>query len=144
MQEGRLASITAFMGGSVSLNMAKALKGVPTDSETDMLPGYLNELELAFPDASNRFNGRWQTALWTNHPWQQGSYACFKPGQISRFRHVLAKPVGQLFFTGEYASLEHQGYMNGASESGIKTAQQIVQQLRTKRKTAVPKAGKRQ
>lgn len=143
MQEGRSAALTVFMGGSKSLNMAKVLRGIQADSETDLLQAYLNEVEYAFPNATSRFSWRWQTALWTDHPFQQGSYACFKPGQISRYREILAKPFGQLHFAGEYASLEHQGYMNGAAESGISTARKIKQQLKVKPKSVLKPAGRR-
>ncbi len=137
MQQGRLATLTAFMGGSNSLSMAKILRGIPADSETPYLTNYLNEFEYAFPEAINRFNGLWQTALWTSHPFQQGSYACFKPGQISRFRASLGKTVGQIYFAGEYTSVEHQGYMNGAVESGQQTARSIMNRIKGLQKAPV-------
>jgi monoamine oxidase len=104
---------------------------------------YLDELELAFPGAIEHYSSRWQTALWTKHPRQQGSYACYKPGQISRYRNVLAKPAGQIYFAGEYASEEYQGYMNGAVDSGQNAARQLLQRLKTRRTPSAKPVGKR-
>lgn len=130
-QEGNATALTAFLGGNNSLKLAETFAGIPQDSETDVMSPYLGAFEQVFPNANEHYLGRWRSALWTNNPYQQGSYACFKPGQISRYRAWLGSPVGQLFFAGEYTSDEHQGYMNGAVESGQTAAKTIMSRLKS-------------
>jgi monoamine oxidase len=37
--------------------------------------------------------------------------------------------VGNLFFCGEHTSLDYQGYMNGASETGERAASEVLAAL---------------
>jgi monoamine oxidase len=62
---------------------------------------------------------------WTNEPWSRGGYAFFDPGFPPDLRPWLARPSGRLFFAGEHTSLQWQGYMNGAIESGRRAAFEI-------------------
>lgn len=63
---------------------------------------------------------------WESDPWARGGYAYFDPGYAPDLRRWLAQPCGRLFFAGEHTSLQWQGYMNGAVESGRRAAAEVV------------------
>jgi monoamine oxidase len=63
---------------------------------------------------------------WNADPWSRGGYAFFDPGFNPELRAWLARPCGNLFFAGEHTSLQWQGYMNGAIESGQRAAAEIA------------------
>jgi monoamine oxidase len=64
--------------------------------------------------------------VWENDPLARGGYAYFDPGFDPSLRAWLARPCGRLFFAGEHTSLQWQGYMNGAVESGRRAAAEIA------------------
>ena len=64
--------------------------------------------------------------LWEADPLARGGYAFFDPAFDPALRAWLAQPCGRLFFAGEHTSLQWQGYMNGAVESGRRAAAEIA------------------
>jgi monoamine oxidase len=63
---------------------------------------------------------------WELEPWSRGGYAVFDPSFPPSLRAWLARPAGRLFFAGEHTSIQWQGYMNGAVESGRRAAAEIA------------------
>jgi monoamine oxidase len=61
---------------------------------------------------------------WLNEPFSQGGYTLFKPGDVTAHWQALREPVGRLYVAGEHTAV-HQGYMEGAVESGQRVAQLI-------------------
>jgi monoamine oxidase len=66
---------------------------------------------------------------WREDPLTRGAYAAFRPGQLTRFGHLLTREneeegtvhpstSGALIFAGEWLSDAWQGYMNGALQTG--------------------------
>ncbi len=66
-----------------------------------------------------------QTMAWNNEPFTQASYAAFAPGQVTAYWQRLRTPLGRLHFAGEHTAV-HQGYMEGALESGQRAAKEII------------------
>ena len=66
---------------------------------------------------------------WPTHEWVKGSYACYTPGQRTAFRGAEGERVGQLHFAGEHCSLQFQGFMEGAIETGEATARALLADL---------------
>lgn len=66
-----------------------------------------------------------RTIVWENDPWAKGGYAYFDPGFDPLWREWLARPAGRIVFAGEHTSVQFQGYMNGAIESGLRAAAEI-------------------
>ena len=66
-----------------------------------------------------------QTA-WETDPWARGGYAAFDSSFDPALRAWLARPFGRLFFAGEHTSVQWQGYMNGAVESGRRAAAEVA------------------
>jgi monoamine oxidase len=83
----------------------------------------LPDLERIFPGARAAATGRVARWHWPSDPFVRGSYACWKVGQYTSIAGAEFEPVGRLLFAGEHTSLEHQGYMNGAAETGRRAAQ---------------------
>lgn len=68
---------------------------------------------------------------WDGDPWSNGGYAFFDPSFDPRLRAWLARPAGRVLFAGEHTSLQWQGYMNGAIESGRRAAAEVRALART-------------
>jgi monoamine oxidase len=54
-----------------------------------------------------------------------GSYAVYRPGEITRFWDVLRRPHGRIHFAGEHTAT-WTGYLEGAVESGETVASRLV------------------
>jgi monoamine oxidase len=65
-------------------------------------------------------------AVWGDDPWARGGYAYIDPGFDPAWRSCLAAGAGRLVFAGEHTSPRWQGYMNGAVESGIRAARELI------------------
>jgi monoamine oxidase len=111
-------SIVTFLGGGSTSRQLRQLAERGSDAILDDLcwlranPGR-GPLALA-----------WTT--WEDDPWARGGYAYFDPGFDPADRPLLSRRVGPLVFAGEHTSDAWQGYMNGAVESGIRAARQLI------------------
>lgn len=61
---------------------------------------------------------------WGKDPYAKGAYSYFAPGQIRRFRDVMAQPWGRIHFAGEHTAIASPG-MESALESGERVAKEI-------------------
>lgn len=77
------------------------------------------------PEVESSFT---QMVNWQQRPWVAGSMAVFKPGQYMRFKGVAgeAEYSGRFLFAGEHTSLRFSGTLQGALESGMKAAAEII------------------
>ena len=66
-----------------------------------------------------------RTISWEEDPWTRGGYAYFDPTYNPAWRLWLAKHHGRMLFAGEHTSVQWQGYMNGAVESGLRAAREV-------------------
>ena len=66
-----------------------------------------------------------QVISWDDDPWSRGGYAYFDPSFDPTLREWLMRPAGRVLFAGEHTSVEGQGYMNGAVESGKRAAAEV-------------------
>jgi len=62
---------------------------------------------------------------WSAHPRYGGSYAVYRPGQVTAFWDVLRRPHGRLWLAGEHTAT-WTGYLEGAVESGECVADAIL------------------
>jgi monoamine oxidase len=67
-----------------------------------------------------------QSISWEDDPWAGGAYAYFDSSFPPVARRLLRLPWKRVFFAGEYTSSKWQGYMNGAVESGLRAAEEIL------------------
>ena len=84
----------------------------------------LERMERAHPGTAEHFEGS-VSHSWIDDPWARGASAEFQAGQLTRHYRALRAPEGRIFFAGEYTS-PWSGWMNGALESGHRTAREIL------------------
>ncbi|RYE23268.1 MAG: NAD(P)/FAD-dependent oxidoreductase [Sphingobacteriaceae bacterium] len=121
-QPGQNGGFTVYQGGTEGLRLG--------DSTPEFqAPKFLEQLEKMWPGCKAAFNGRIKRMHWPDYPFTKGSYACYKVGQYTSIRGAERKPVGNLYFAGEHCSLEFQGFMNGAAETGRMAAEEIMTKM---------------
>lgn len=115
-QAGEVGILTLMAGGQASEDTQKivAQRGVE---------GLVDELDWLRSRSAILLHSRIVT--WENDPWAQGGYAYFDPNFDPRLRDWLARPHGRIVFAGEHTSMNWQGYMNGAVESGLRAAGEV-------------------
>jgi monoamine oxidase len=119
-QEGLGGVITNYLGGRAGVAVGE---GTPEDRATE----FVAQFDQVFTGAQAAYTGQALRYHWPSAPLTMGSYSCYMPGQMVAFRGAEGEAVGGLFFAGEHTSLEAQGYMNGASESGERAAQEVLE-----------------
>jgi monoamine oxidase len=82
------------------------------------------------PGITPHWNGRATVDFWTGNPWTRGSYSYWKVGQYTDFAGIEAAQDGNCHFAGEHTSIDFQGYLNGAVESGERAAGEILAGLK--------------
>jgi monoamine oxidase len=122
LQPGTSGGYTVFQGGRKGLELGAG-------SPESQAPRFIAQLEKMWPGTASAFNGNVKRMHWPTHPFTLGSYACYKVGQYTTIRGAEGKPVGNLYFAGEHCSLDSQGYMNGAAESGRMAATEILKAI---------------
>jgi len=69
---------------------------------------------------------------WLPQSFSKGSYTCYKPGQFTSIAGLESEPCGGLKFAGEHTDsfYEWQGFMEGACNSGIRAAGEILEDIK--------------
>lgn len=86
--------------------------------------------EMSWLNLKNAQLVAWASVSWEHEEWSRGGYAFFDPRFPPLLRYWLARPFGRVFFAGEHTSLRWQGYMNGAVESGLRAAEEVMAHAR--------------
>jgi len=66
---------------------------------------------------------------WHLDPWSLGTWCVLRKGQATKYLAALREPHGRVHFAGADWALGWRGFIDGAIESGIRVAQQVVAQL---------------
>ncbi len=120
-QAGANGLITNFLGGEAGRSADRG--------EVEPRCRALGDaLEPIFPGVMKHYMvGRGARMHWPSQPFAKGSYSCYRPGQWAHHgREGAPEASNTLHFCGEHTSLDHQGYMEGAAESGALTAAAIL------------------
>jgi monoamine oxidase len=118
-QAGQSGILTVFTGGAEGL-------AVGNGTAEARAQAYLGPIDAIYPGTKAAY--RTDSAVrmhWPSFEWMKGSYACYLPGQAA-WNGTEGEPVGTLHFAGEHTSADFQGYMEGAAESGIRAANEIL------------------
>jgi monoamine oxidase len=67
---------------------------------------------------------------WPDYEWTRGSYSYWKVGQYTKFAGIERVRQGTCHFAGEHTSIDFQGYLNGAVETGERAAAEILGDLK--------------
>jgi monoamine oxidase len=114
------AALTLFAGGSASRDMQAI-------AATHGVSGLLAQLQwLGRPEPVLAH----AEIVWERDPWAGGAYAVFTPRFDPHDRELLGRAVGRVLLAGEHTSVEAQGYIEGAVESGERVAGEIESLLR--------------
>ena len=114
----------AVIVDAVRTPIGRAVKGSLKDVRADDLAAVpLEALQERNPDVD----------FWPGNRWTKGSYSYWKVGQYTRFAGVEREVEGRLgacHFAGEHTSIDFQGYLQGAVETGERAADEILADLK--------------
>jgi len=65
---------------------------------------------------------------WQLEPFNEGTWAIWRPGDIAKYADLLHQPAAMVFFAGEHTSFANPG-MEGAAESGERAALEVLRAL---------------
>ncbi len=122
-QPGASGILVDYTGGAIGASFGS---GTPQTRARK----FLAQLEPVLPGATAAWNGKASIDHWTASPWTKGSYSYWKVGQYTSFAGFEAARQGGCHFAGEHTSLDFQGYLNGAVESGQRAAAEILADLK--------------
>jgi monoamine oxidase len=118
-QPGRSGILVNYTGGTIGSSFGS---GTP-DSRARQ---FLGQIEPVLPGLTSRYSGKAFIDFWPAYPWTKGSYSYWKVGQYQTIAGAEREQVGTCHFAGEHTSIDFQGYLNGAVESGQRTAAEIL------------------
>jgi monoamine oxidase len=122
-QAGDAGILVDYTGGTIGASFGS---GTPAERAAQ----FLKQIEPVLPGISSRWNGKATIDFWTGYPWTKGSYSYWKVGQYTKFAGIEREPEGGCHFAGEHTSIDFQGYLNGAVESGERAAGEILAALK--------------
>ena len=118
-QTGTSGILVNYTGGTIGASFG-------TGTPASRAKQFLAQIEPVLPGITKRWTGKATVDWWQGNPWAKGSYAYWKPGQYTRFAGVEGVREANCHFAGEHTSLDFQGYLNGAVETGERAASEIV------------------
>lgn len=118
-QAGRSGVLVDYTGGTIGASFGT---GTPRTRARQ----FLGQIEPVLPGLRAQWNGRATIDFWPGHPWTKGSYSYWKVGQYTKFAGVEREREGNCHFAGEHTSVDFQGYLNGAVETGERAAEEIL------------------
>lgn len=122
-QPGTAGILVDYTGGNIGASFG-------TGTPAERAAKFLSQLEPVLPGISARWNGRATVDYWTGDPWTKGSYSYWKVGQYTKFAGAERQQEGACHFAGEHTSIDFQGYLNGAVESGERATSEILAALK--------------
>ena len=122
-QPGTSGILVDYTGGNVGASFGS---GTPESRALE----FLAQLEPVLPGATDAWNRRATIDFWPAYEWTKGSYSFWKVGQYQRFAGIEGRRQGNCHFAGEHTSIDFQGYLNGAVETGQRAAAEILADLK--------------
>jgi monoamine oxidase len=122
-QPGRSGILVDYTGGTIGASFGS---GTPASRAQQ----FLGQIEPLLPGITAKFNGRATVDYWTGYQWTKGSYSYWKVGQYQGFAGAERERSFNCHFAGEHTSVDFQGYLNGAVESGQRAASEILADLK--------------
>jgi monoamine oxidase len=121
-QPGNSGILVDYTGGTIGASFGS---GTPTSRAQQ----FLGQIEPVLPGITSHWNGRATIDYWTAYPWTKGSYSYWKVGQYTKFSGMEAAIDGACHFCGEHTSIDFQGYLNGAVQTGYRAAGEVIDAL---------------
>jgi monoamine oxidase len=124
-QPGVSGILVDYTGGNIGASF-----GPENGTETQRAQQFLAQIEPVLPGISNNhWNGKATIDYWTGYQWTKGSYSYWKVGQYTKFAGMERAIDGACHFCGEHTSIDFQGYLNGAVETGYRAAAEVIDAL---------------
>ena len=121
-QAGNAGLLVDYTGGNIGASFG-------TGTAEQRARQFLEQIEPVLPGISDRWNGRATVDFWKGYRWTRGSYSYWKVGQYTDFAGVEREREGNCHFAGEHTSIDAQGYLNGAVETGERAAAEVLADL---------------
>ena len=122
-QAGTSGILVDYTGGAIGADFGS---GTPSSRAKQ----FLAQIEPVIPGATKAWNGRATIDFWRGYPWTKGSYSYWKVGQYTKFAGAEREQSGACHFAGEHTSVDFQGYLNGAVESGERAVGEVLSDLK--------------
>jgi monoamine oxidase len=123
-QDGNSGILSWYTGGNTGASLGPA-NGTPQQQAQT----FLQQIEPVLPGATAKWNHKVVRDYWTGYQWTKGSYSYWKTGQYTRFVGAEGDRQGNCYFAGEHTSIDFQGYLNGAVDSGETAARQVLRRI---------------
>ncbi|CAL5024809.1 unnamed protein product [Urochloa decumbens] len=98
-------------------------------SDEESVNFVMSQLRKMLPKATEPV--QYLVSRWGSDPNSLGSYSCDLVGKPADLYERFCAPVGNLFFAGEAACIDHSGSVHGAYSSGIAAAEDCRRRLST-------------
>jgi monoamine oxidase len=121
-QPGASGILVDYTGGDIADSFRR---GTPTSRAVE----FLAQIEPVLPGLSAVWNGRATVDWWAGNPYTRGSYSFWKVGQYTKFAGIEGEQEGNVHFCGEHTSIDAQGYLEGAVETGERAAAEVLSDL---------------
>ncbi len=118
-QAGTSGILVNYTGGNYGATFSS---GTPTSRAQQ----FLTQIEPVLPGITQKWNGKASIDYWQGYRWTKGSYSYWKVGQYTKFSGTERERQGNCHFAGEHTSVDFQGYLNGAVESGERVVSEIL------------------
>ena len=119
-QPGTRGLMVNYSGGDYAKTFSPA-----NGSATDRAREFLRQIEPVLPGITAAWTGVAYIDDWPNHRWTLGSYSFLRVGAYTDFSGAEGEVSGACHFAGEHTSIDFQGFLNGAVESGYRAAAEI-------------------
>ena len=120
-QGGLPGILVNYTGGRIGASFGPA-NGTPSQRAQE----FFTQVAPLFPDLASAWNRTAYIDHWPSNPWSLGSYSYWKVGEYTSFAGAEGQAEGACHFAGEHTSVDFQGYLNGAVDSGYRAAAEIV------------------
>jgi monoamine oxidase len=118
------ALFLGFPGGTVGRSgLTGEAHGSAPVADVDWL---LGQIELVFPGTTGAHTGLAYEDHWALDPWVKGAYSFYAVGQAASFGELAGAREGSIYFAGEHTSIENQGFLDGAVETGERAAREVL------------------
>jgi monoamine oxidase len=117
-QAGTAGILVNYTGGTVGASFGSG-------TAASRAQQFLAQLEPVLPGITAAWNGKATVDFWPAEPWVKGSYSFWKVGQYTQFAGIEREVEGRCHFAGEHTSVDFQGYLNGAVETGQRAAGEV-------------------
>lgn len=122
-QAGTAGILVGYTGGALA-------DAIGTGTPANQAAKFLTQVEPVLPGISAVYNGRATVDCWRDDPFTRGSYSYWGVGQYTKFAGIEGVQEGSAHFCGEHTSIDAQGYLEGAVETGERAAREITSDLR--------------